>query len=82
MRMKHVYFDASGIIGVEKPSGRLNLIATRIRQIGLERVLYGSDGALPPSYTPKRAWEAFRQLPLTEVEFKIIANNHATYVPF
>jgi Predicted metal-dependent hydrolase of the TIM-barrel fold len=79
-RMKHVYFDASGIIGVEKPSDKLNLIATRIRQIGVERVLYGSDGALPPAYTPKKAWEAFRRLPLTDAEFKIIANNRAPYM--
>jgi predicted TIM-barrel fold metal-dependent hydrolase len=79
-RMKHVYFDASGLIGVDKPSDKLNLIASRIRQIGLERVLYGSDGALPPAYTPKKAWEAFRKLPLTEAEFKIIANNRAPYM--
>jgi predicted TIM-barrel fold metal-dependent hydrolase len=54
-RMKHVYFDASGVIGVEKPTEPLNLIATRLRQIGLDRVLYGSDGALPPTYTPKKS---------------------------
>ena len=79
-RMKHVYLDASGIIGVEKPSDKLNLIATRIRQIGVERVLYGSDGALPPAFTPQKAWEAFRRLPLTDAEFKIIANNRAPYM--
>jgi predicted TIM-barrel fold metal-dependent hydrolase len=79
-RMKNVYFDASGVIGVEKPSEKLNLIATRIRQIGVNRVLYGSDGALPPAYTPKKAWEAFRRLPLTDAEFKIIANNRAPYM--
>jgi predicted TIM-barrel fold metal-dependent hydrolase len=79
-RMKHVFFDASGVIGVEKPTGNLDLIATRIRQIGVDRVLYGSDGALPPAYTPKKAWAAFRQLPLTEAEFRIIANNHAPYM--
>ena len=53
LRMKHVYFDASGIIGVEKPSGRLNLIATRIRQIGLERVLYGFGRSPATVVTPK-----------------------------
>lgn len=79
-RMKHVYFDASGVIGVEKPSDKLDLIAKRIRQIGVERVLYGSDGALPPAYTPKKAWEAFRRLPLTDADFKIIANNRAPYI--
>jgi len=79
-RMKNVYFDASGIIGVDKPGDKLSLIATRIRQIGLERVLYGSDGALPPAYTPKKAWEAFRRLPLTDAELKTIANNRAPYM--
>jgi uncharacterized protein len=79
-RMKNVYFDASGIIGVDKPSDKLSLIATRIRQLGLDRVLYGSDGALPPAYTPQKAWEAFRRLPLTEAEFKIVANNRAPYM--
>ena len=79
-RMKHVYLDASGVIGVEKPSDKLDLIATRIRQIGVDRVLYGSDGALPPAYTPKKAWEAFRRLPLTDAEFTIIANNRAPYM--
>ena len=76
-RMKNVYFDASGVIGVEKPTAKLDLVATRIRQIGVERVLYGSDGALPAAYTPKKAWEAFRRLPLNDAEFKIIANNRA-----
>lgn len=79
-RMKNVYFDASGVIGVEKPTEKLDLVATRIRQIGVGRVLYGSDGALPPAYTPKKAWEAFRRLPLTDAEFKIIANNRAPYM--
>lgn len=79
-RMKNVYFDASGIIGVGKVTDKLNLIATRIRQIGVDRVLYGSDGALPPEYTPKKAWQAFRNLPLTEAEFQTIANNRAPYL--
>jgi predicted TIM-barrel fold metal-dependent hydrolase len=79
-RMKNVYFDASGVTGVEKPTEKLDLVATRIRQIGVDRVLYGSDGALPPAYTPKKAWEAFRRLALTDAEFKIIANNRAPYM--
>ena len=79
-RMKNVYFDASGVIGVENPTEKLDLVATRIRQIGVERVLYGSDGALPPAYTPKKAWEAFRRLPLSDSEFKTIASNRAPYM--
>jgi predicted TIM-barrel fold metal-dependent hydrolase len=79
-RMKRVLFDASGIVGVEKPTDKMDVIATRIRQLGVERVLYGSDGALPPAYTPKKAWDAFRKLPLTDAEFTTIANNRAPYM--
>jgi len=79
-RMKNVFFDASGVIGVAKPTEKLALIASRIRQIGVDRVLYGSDGALPPALTPRKAWEAFRRLPLTDDEFKIIASNRAPYM--
>ena len=79
-RMKHEYFDASGVIGVEKPSDKLNLIASRIREIGVERVLYGSDGALPPRTRRKRHGRHPGRLPLTDAEFKIIANNHAPYM--
>ena len=79
-RMTRVYFDASGVIGVGKPSDKLNLIATRIRQLGVGRVLYGSDGAPPPSPTPKMLWEAFRKLPLTAAELTTIATNRAPYM--
>jgi predicted TIM-barrel fold metal-dependent hydrolase len=44
------------------------LKAYALEEIGVERVLYGSDGALPPEYTPKKAWTAFRRLPLTDGE--------------
>ena len=40
----------------------------------------GADGALPPAFTPKTAWAAFRRLPLTDAEFKIISNNRAPYM--
>jgi len=79
-RMKRVYFDASGVIGVSGQVDKPELIATRIRQLGIERVLYGSDGALPPEYTPQKAWAAFRRLPLTDAEFTAIANNRAPYM--
>ena len=53
----------------------LQQIAARIRQLGVERVLYGSDAALSPPAYPKAGWEAFQRLPLTEAEFGVIANN-------
>jgi predicted TIM-barrel fold metal-dependent hydrolase len=57
----------------------LQQIATRIRQIGVERVLFGSDAALSPLTYPSAGWDAFRRLPLTEAEFREIAENVAPY---
>jgi predicted TIM-barrel fold metal-dependent hydrolase len=59
---------------------QLQQIAARIRQIGVERVLYGSDAAVNPVAYPQAGWAAFQKLPLTSAEFGIIANNLAPYM--
>jgi uncharacterized protein len=78
---KNLYFDVSDAALVAGGSEEiLRTIALRIRQIGLRRILYGSDaaGAHPP---PREAWAAFRkEIPLTEEEFRIIANNVLPYL--
>jgi predicted TIM-barrel fold metal-dependent hydrolase len=58
----------------------VELIARRIREIGVDRILYGSDGAGGGNAEPKAAWAAFRELPLTEAEFQTIAANVAPYM--
>jgi predicted TIM-barrel fold metal-dependent hydrolase len=71
---KNLYFDISGAWAYGKPE-QLSEIASRIRQIGLRRILYGSDAP------PTEAWAAFRKaLPLTEDEFRVIARNVAPYM--
>ena len=79
-RMKNVWFDASGVVLPGVSSETLQQITVRIRQLGVERVLFGSDAAMNPSTYPKAAWEAFQRLPLTEAEFGVIANNVAPYM--
>lgn len=79
-RVKSVWFDASGIVFRETSADTLKQIAVRIRQLGVERVLYGSDAAMRPETYPKAAWESFQRLPLTEAEFRVIANNVAPYM--
>jgi predicted TIM-barrel fold metal-dependent hydrolase len=78
---KNLYFDVSDAALVANGSEEiLRTIALRIRQIGLRRILYGSDaaGGHPP---PREAWAAFRkEIPLTEEEFRIIANNILPYL--
>lgn len=78
-RMTNVYFDISGITGIGQWKEKGELIATRVRQLGLGRVLYGSDGAVPGN-TPREYWTRFRQLPLTDAEFRSIEGNIAPYM--
>ena len=79
-RMTRVLFDVSGVAGLGPWKESVDLIATRIRQLGVERVLYGSDGAGGGNPTPREAWTSFLQLPLSPDEFRTIANNVAPYM--
>jgi predicted TIM-barrel fold metal-dependent hydrolase len=76
-RMKNIYFDMSGISGMGEPE-RASRIAARLRQLGLERILFGSDGAVNGN-SPLATWTSFRKVPLTEREFRIIADNIPPY---
>lgn len=78
-RTDRLYFDATGVVGPETSPAQLTLIATRIRQLGPERVLYGSDAPIPGN-EPRLGWAAFRRLPLTNAEFQTIANNLTPYM--
>jgi predicted TIM-barrel fold metal-dependent hydrolase len=73
-RVRHVFIEVSGVSGLGRSRDRDPLVAARIRQIGLGRILYGSDGP------PKTAWTAFTQLPLTADEIATIASNVAPYM--
>lgn len=78
-RMKNVWFDVAVVVRPAMLHDELQQIAARIRQIGVERVLYGSDAATNPLAYPRAGWEAFRRLPLSEAEFRVIADNVAPY---
>ena len=78
-RMAHVYFDISGIAGVGEWQQRGDRIVARVRQLGLSRVLFGSDGAVPGN-SPSEYWTRFRQLPFTAAEFRTIETNIAPYM--
>jgi predicted TIM-barrel fold metal-dependent hydrolase len=79
-RMKNVWFDAAVVARSGMPPEDLARIAARIRQIGVDRVLYGSDAAASPATYPNAGWSAFQQLPLTPAEFRVIAANVAPYM--
>jgi predicted TIM-barrel fold metal-dependent hydrolase len=79
-RMAHVYFDISGIAGFGKWAGKVDQIAARIRQIGVQRILYGSDSARGGGLSPRDAWASFLKLPLSDAEARVIARNVAPYM--
>jgi predicted TIM-barrel fold metal-dependent hydrolase len=79
-RVAKVLFDVSGIAGLGQWRTKMDLIVRRIREVGVERVLYGSDGAGGKNQTPRQAWAAFLELPLTKDEVRTIANNVAPYL--
>ncbi len=53
----------------------LALIATRLRQLGLRRILYGSDAASGGNLPPREGWAAFRRLPLTDAGSQLLEKN-------
>lgn len=56
-------------------------MAARIRQIGLQRILYGSDMAVQGNPAARESWTMFRmKTPLTAQEFETIAANVAPYL--
>ena len=74
-RMRNVYFDVATNVHAETTPQAAAAIAARIRQVGLSRVLYGSD-LNPPGGSISSGWEIFRnKLPLTEAELRTIASN-------
>ena len=58
---------------------KADLIVQRIRQIGTNRLLYGSDAATADNL-PKSALKRWHSLHLTQEEFSEIENNAAPYL--
>jgi predicted TIM-barrel fold metal-dependent hydrolase len=80
VRMKNVWFDATVVVRPNMSPDDLQRIAARIRQIGVERLLYGSDAAASPLAYPKAGWAAFQRLPLTPDELRTVATNVPPYM--
>jgi predicted TIM-barrel fold metal-dependent hydrolase len=78
--MKNVYFDMATVVTERQSPETLQLIARRLRQIGLKRILFGADTPTIAHDPPILAWATLRRrLPLTDEELRIIAMNVAPY---
>ena len=66
-----VTYDFTLVVFEDQEPERRRRIAERVRQVGLKRVVYGSD-----LVDPKANWaEILRALPLTRAEFRTMAAN-------
>jgi hypothetical protein len=79
-RTPRLWFDVTTVVDRDISTANAALVAKRIRQVGVDRVLYGSDAAFGDNLRPREGWAAFRRLPLTEPEFEQIARNLAPYL--
>jgi uncharacterized protein len=79
-RTGRLWFDVATVVTPTLPAESAVLVARRIREVGVERVLYGSDAAAGDNLRPREGWAAFRGLPLTEEELARIAANVAPYL--
>jgi predicted TIM-barrel fold metal-dependent hydrolase len=77
-RTRNVYFDLTSVADGRRSQDELQRFAARVREVGLDRILFGSDMAPPPAWQP---WMTFRMsVPLTAAEFQKIAANVAPYL--
>ena len=79
-RTRQLWFDVATSANADIAPANAALIAKRIRQVGVARILYGSDAALGGNLRPRESWAAFRRVPLTAQEFGRIASNVAPYL--
>ena len=77
---RNLWFDVASIAQNDTTPEDAALLVRRLRQIGVKRVLYGTDSAQGDNLRPVDAWAAFRKLPLSEAEFAQIAANVPPYL--
>jgi len=80
-RTGNLYFDIAEVaLAISRTPAAAPTVVSRMRQIGLQRILYGSDGPVAESATPLDSWKRTVTLPLTADELRVIADNVAPYL--
>ena len=79
-RTRKLWFDVTTVAVPGNSAETSALLVKRIRQIGVKRILYGSDAATGTNLRPRESWEAFCRLGLSQKELKTIARNVAPYL--
>jgi predicted TIM-barrel fold metal-dependent hydrolase len=76
---RNLWFDVASIAQNDTTPQDAAELVRRLRQIGMGRVLFGTDSAQGENLRPREAWAAFRKLPLSDAEFNQVAANLAPY---
>lgn len=76
--VRNLWFDVSGVVTDRTTEQQITLVANRVRALGVQRILYGTDGLGINS--AREGWAAFLKLPLTNAEFRTIADNIPPYL--
>jgi uncharacterized protein len=79
-RTRRLWFDVTTIADSNISAANADRAVKRIRQVGVDRILYGSDAAVGDNLRPREGWAAFSRLPLTRPELERIATNVAPYL--
>ena len=74
-----MYFDVASIATPDITPEHAREMVQRIRMVGVDKVLFGSDAVTPTNMHPREAWAAFTALPLTREEIERVAANVAPY---
>jgi predicted TIM-barrel fold metal-dependent hydrolase len=77
----NLWFDAASIVDRDIRPETAAVVVKFIRQVGVGRVLYGTDSAQGANLRPRESWAAFQQLPLSPAELAHIAANVPPYFP-
>lgn len=79
-RVRNLWFDITSNAFPANPPERAALLARRIREIGVKRVLYGTDVTIGANLSPRDSWAEIGRLDLTDNEIRTIAINKAPYL--
>lgn len=79
-RTRNLWFDVASVADANIAPVDAARLVQRLREAGLERVVYGTDSAAGDNLRPRESWAAIRKLPLTAQELDRIASNVAPYL--
>jgi predicted TIM-barrel fold metal-dependent hydrolase len=79
-RMRNIYFDVSANVTDEFTAEQGAQLAQRLRQVGLRRILYGSD-LNAPGGSVRAGWQIFRDRSgLTPAEIRLVFANRTRFL--